>query len=300
MAPERLARSYLYVPGDAAERLTRSVTRGADAVIADLEDAVALSHKDLALDTVNSWLAATHSHSTELWVRVNQGQRGLDEIATLNFEHLAGLCLPKVGGPEDVERVAALLDDLEGARSADRPVTIIPLIETAAAVQDLARIASAPRVLRLQIGEIDLAADLGVVDDDEPNALALSRASVVIASVAARLAPPIGAVSADYRDLERFRATTQRQRNGGFVGRAAIHPAQIPVIHEVYSATVEELERARYLVDQYEEALARGDGVIVGEDGRMIDEAVVRQSRRLLMYANYDSTSHSDDNGGKQ
>lgn len=118
----RLARSYLYVSADETDRLASATPRGADAVIADLEDAVALRHKDLALHNVITWLSSRHTAPTELWVRVNPGQRGLEEVAALFHENLGGVCLPKVSGPEEIERVAVLLDELEDG--ADRQTSV--------------------------------------------------------------------------------------------------------------------------------------------------------------------------------
>jgi len=171
----------------------------------------------------------------------------------------------------------------------------MPLIESAVAVQSLADIAQAPRVLRLQIGEIDLAADLGVEGGDESNELAFARASVVVASAAAGLLAPVGAISTEFRDLESFARSTERQRRSGFVGRAAIHPAQISVIHAVYAASPDEITDAERLVHRYDAALARGDGVILDENGRMVDEAVVRQSRRRLQLASLANSLHRDE-----
>ncbi len=292
-ALRHLARSYLYVPADEAERLASASRRGADAVIADLEDSVAVSHKDLALDNVIVWLNSPQHSSSELWVRVNPGQRGREEVAALFHKNLDGICLPKVSSVEDIEGVAALLDELEGATVRSSPVSLLPLIESALAIQLLPEIARASRVLRLQIGEIDLAADLGAKVGNDSNVLAFACASVVVASAAAGLLPPVGAVSTDFRDLESFALSTQRQRRNGFMGRAAIHPAQIPVIHEVYAASPDEIKGAQRLVNQYDAALASGSGVILDEDGRMVDEAVVRQSRRLLMLANLDNHAHT-------
>lgn len=294
----RLARSYLYVPADATERLASAPRRGADAVIADLEDAVALKHKDLALNNVIEWLNSPHPSSSELWVRVNPGQRGLEEVAALFHENLSGICLPKVSGAEDIERVAVLLDELEDEGDQQSSVALMPLIESALAVQSLPAISRASRVLRLQIGEIDLAADLGVMGGDEYDGLAFSRASVVVASAAAGLLPPVGAVSTEFRDLESFASSTRRQRHSGFVGRAAIHPAQINVIHDVYAASPDEIMRAQRLVSRYDAALANGDGVVLGEDDRMVDEAVVRQSRRLLMLTNLNISLCRDEEEG--
>lgn len=286
----RLARSYLYVPADATEHLMSASRRGADAVIADLEDSVAQQHKDLALHNVIEWLNSTNSASGETWVRVNPGQHGLEEIAAFYHENLSGICLAKVNCSEDIEHVAALLDDLEDTTNGKSPVSLMPLIESAIAVQSLPSIAAASRVLRLQIGEIDLAADLNIAGGDESNELDFSRASVVIASAAAGLLPPIGAVSTEFRDLERFADSTRRLRRNGFVGRAAIHPAQIKIIHDVFSASPDEIDRAQHLVNRYDAALANGNGVLLDENGRMVDEAVVRQSRRLLMLANLDDS----------
>ncbi len=299
----RLARSYLYVPADATERLMSAGGRGADAVIADLEDAVALNHKDLGLHNVIEWLNSGHPASSEMWVRVNPSQRGLEEIAALFHDNLSGICLPKVSGPEDIERVASLLDKLEAMANRKSPVSLMPLVESAIAVQTLPGIATASRVLRLQIGEIDLAADLGVAGGDESIELDHSRASVVIASTAAGLLPPVGAVSTEFRDLEGFAASTRRLRRGGFIGRAAIHPAQIPIIHDVYAASPDEISRAQRLVSQYDAALACGNGVVLGDDGRMVDEAVVRQSRRLLMLVElqdqHDETKRKSQSDGR-
>lgn len=288
--PGRLARSYLYVPADEAERLASAPHRGADAVIADLEDSVAASHKNDAIDNVIEWLNSPQPSSSELWVRVNPGQQGREEVAALFHENLSGICLPKVSNVEDIENVAALLDELEDVRAQSSPISLMPLIESALAIQLLPDIARASRVLRLQIGEIDLAADLGAEGGDESGVLAFARASVIVASAAAGLLPPVGAVSTDFQDLESFARSTRRQRQNGFVGRAAIHPAQIPIIHDVYAASRDEIRRANVLVNQYDAALANGHGVVLDEDGRMVDEAVVRQNRRILMLADLDNT----------
>ena len=292
----RLARSYLYVPADVPERLQSALHRGADAIIADLEDAVALKRKDVALNNAVDWLRSTHQASTELWVRVNPGRCGLEEVTALFHKNLSGICLAKVSGPEDVENVAALLDELESGAESQSPVSLMPLIESATALQTLSGIASASRVLRLQIGEIDLAADLGVSGEEESNELNYSRASVVVASSAAGLLPPVGAVSTQYRDLDSFATSTRRLRRSGFIGRAVIHPAQISTVHEVFTPSHDEIRRAQSLVSRFDTALASGYGVLVDEDGRMVDEAVVRQSRRLLMLAELDS-SHRNEEG---
>jgi citrate lyase subunit beta/citryl-CoA lyase len=103
------------------------------------------------------------------------------------------------------------------------------------------------------------------------------------ASAAAGLPPPLGPVSAQFRDLGAFRTTTLRLKRLGFRGRACVHPAQLPVVAEVFTPTPAELDRARSLLARYEAALASGSAVFVGDDGRLVDQAVIRAARTLLV-----------------
>jgi len=270
--------------------LSRAVTRGAEAVIADLEDSVALGSKNLARLNVQAWLAGgeatnqtTGFDQVERWVRINSGQQGLDDLGEILRPGVTGVCVPKVESSADIRHVSMVLDNFETERHlALGSIVLMPLIETAAGLQSLREIAESPRVQRLQIGEIDLAADLMLsVSDDETELLPL-RMSVVVASAAAGLSAPVGAVSTEFRDLRRFTASTERLKRAGFYGRAAIHPAQLEAIHRACGASRAELLTARRVIELYEEAVNSGVGAIVGPDGRMIDEAVVRRSRQIL------------------
>lgn len=279
-----LARSYLYVPAVAGDRMARAASRGADAVIADLEDSVPPSRKAEALAAAVAWLREPRD-AVERWVRVNPGEKGLEELAELAALRPDGFCLPKCAGSADVERVAALIDDLQDP-ARQRPTTMLmPLVESASGVLAAAQIAASRRVLRLQIGEIDLATDLGLAVSDDGAELGSVRNAVVVASAAAGILPPVGAVSPQFRDLAGFGRSTAALRRAGFVGRAAIHPDQIRVIHDAYAVSADERDRAARLVAQYEAALMAGSGVLVGDDGRMVDEAVIRTSRRTIALA---------------
>ncbi len=271
-------RSHLYVPGDRPEVLAKALGRGADALIVDLEDAVPWSGKDAALATVHDWLSVLPQHpEAEVWVRINVGGRGLDDVAALAAQTtVTGFCLAKTENVDHVRAVASVLDDAGSA------AVLAPLLESASAVLRAAEIAAGPRVRRLQVGEADLCADAGIdpgVDDRE---LLFVRSSVVLASVAAGIDPPVGAVTTDFTDLDRLRASTEALRRLGYFGRACIHPAQLPVVNDVFTPTEEQLARARRILAVYEAALSNGSGVAIADDGRMIDEAVVRQARRLL------------------
>jgi citrate lyase subunit beta/citryl-CoA lyase len=277
------ARSYLYVPGDSGRRLELAHTRGADAVIADLEDAVAPMRKSNAREQVSTWLADDTVGAPERWVRINSGDQGVDDLEQVFGVGLQGVCMPKVRGPEDVDRVAEALEGLErNIQWTKPPVVIMPLIESAAGLVSVTPIARAARVMRLQLGELDLAADLGVETAADELEMLNARATVVAASRAADLDAPVGAVRADVLDVSGFEESSRRLRRLGFRARAAIHPAQVPVIHAVFTPSPEEVDAARRLITRYEEALAAGVGVLRDDDGQMIDEAVVRHSRWIV------------------
>jgi citrate lyase subunit beta/citryl-CoA lyase len=280
-----LARSYLYVPADRSERLHRALQRGADALIADLEDGVAPGAKREALENLLEWMRTPLPQGLERWIRVNPGDRGLEEIALLARDDLSGFCLPKISSPAEIDAASDLLDELEATRGREGSIALMPMIETARAVEELPAIAVRPRVRRLQLGELDLAADLGIAGDAASSILDHVRAGVLIASVSAQILPPLGGVSPEFRDLDAFRQSTLRLREQGFIGRAAIHPAQIPVIHEVYTPSAEEMNEAHRLLRRYDEALTKGVGVVLDDEGRMVDEAVVRHYHQLLQWS---------------
>jgi citrate lyase subunit beta/citryl-CoA lyase len=281
------ARSYLFVPGDQPKKLERAVGSGADAVIADLEDAVAPSAKTAARRTVADWLdAQTVTNHPELWVRVNVSQLGVEDARAVIGPSLAGLCLPKVAGPDQLSRLDAIVSP-EERRAALAPgsVRFLPLLESAAGILSVQAIATAPRVTRLGLGELDLCGELGIEPShDEPELLPI-RLHLVLASAAAGLEAPIASVATDYRDLDALRRSTKTFRRLGFGGRWAIHPAQIPILNEGFTPTAAEVHAAQRLIEQHQAALAAGRGVFVDDQGRMADEAVIRSARRILAQA---------------
>ena len=143
-------------------------------------------------------------------------------------------------------------------------------------------IARAPRVVRLAIGEADLRAELGVDPSEDERELAAIRTQIVLASAAAGIEPPIGPVSTDFTDLDAFRRSTEALRRLGFGARATIHPAQVGIVNEAFTPTAAAIAQARRLVDRYESS---GGGVLLDDEGRMVDEAVVRAARRTLSLA---------------
>ena len=273
-----LARSALYVPGDASDKLGKALERGADEIIVDLEDAVAPANKDQARETVRVWLHDLPVLAeVGVWVRVNPGDhREADVRAIADAPALTGVMVAKTETAEELADLDRLLASLGSTAS------VVPLLESAASVLRALEIARAPRVQRLQIGEADLRADIGVTPGPDERELLYVRSQVVLASTAAGIAPPIAPVSTDFRDLDAFRESTEALARLGFVGRACIHPAQVAVANEVFTPTLEQITRARRLVEAWQR---NGAGVAVDERGRFVDEAVVRQARLVLARA---------------
>ena len=134
----------------------------------------------------------------------------------------------------------------------------------------------------MQLGEHDLGAEVGIERSGDDIEFLFARSQLVFGSAAAGIGPPVGPVSVDFNDLERFRASTLTLKRLGFRSRACIHPAQVKVVNEVFTPSIMEVEQARLLVETFDDALERGSGVVRDEKGTMVDEAVVRAARRLL------------------
>lgn len=275
-------RSYLYVPGNAADKLGKALTRGADALIVDLEDAVPVKEKDAARTAVVAWLADQPAGGVvDLWVRINSGSlREVDVRALAGIESLTGLVLAKVEDGPEVAAISGLLASL-----GDTTTLLMPLIETASAVLDARDIAKQPRVHQLQIGEIDLTGETGIIAGEDEAELAGHRTLIVLASAAAGINPPVGPVSRITQDMVAFEVSTQRARRQGFVGRACIHPAQLPVVHAIFTPNAEELAEAQSLIDLVAAAEAQGSGVVLDDAGRLVDPAVLHAAYRTLALA---------------
>jgi citrate lyase subunit beta / citryl-CoA lyase len=282
-----LARSHLYVPGDREDLLRKAASRGADALILDLEDAVVPAAKNRARELVAAFLRDPPApDGPALWVRVNPGTESLADLEAVVAPSLAGVCLAKAETASDVRAVAERLAELERQRGIDSgAVAIAALLESAGAVDRIDEIATAPRIRRLQLGEADLVADLGIEPASDERELLWVRSRAVFASAAAGIDPPVAPVSTNFRDVEAFRLSTSALKRLGYRGRACIHPAQIAVVNDVFTPSADEVSRAREIVDGYAAALAAGDGVFVDAAGRMVDLAVVRAARRVLELA---------------
>jgi citrate lyase subunit beta / citryl-CoA lyase len=275
MTAAPLLRSFLYVPGDRADRVAKAGHAGADAVLIDLEDSVALAAKEGARQVAVESLWNRSGEGPALWVRINAGEVGRADATALATEAagLGGVVLAKCDDLGWLDEIAAMIPP---------PIPLSPLIESALGLRRLDALCAHPRVSQCHLGEIDLLGELGAHGDAGPQLLGHAHAELLYASAAAGILPPIGGVYTALRDLEGLAADSARLAELGFAGRPALHPSQVPVINAAFRPSADELAAAAALVASYDGALARGQGVVTDPQGRMVDEAVVRRARRLL------------------
>lgn len=263
-----IPRTWLYVPGDRPDRIGKALAGPADAVIIDLEDAVSVADKDTARHHALDTLATGHT----AYVRINAtgsttGEADLRALAA-SPGALAGVRVPKCEDPGEVRRIADTLG-----------VSVYPVLESALGVENALTLATAhPLVAGISLGEADLAADLRVAGGD---ALSWPRSRIVVAARAAGLPSPVQSVWTAVRDLNGLRASTVEGRHAGFFGRSVIHPAQIPVVHEVCAPDPAETSWARELID----GLTGTKAAWIDRNGQFIDAAIVARARWLLEIA---------------
>lgn len=261
-----IPRSYLYVPGDQPDKLAGAARRGADALIADLEDAVAPARKADARAAVSAYLATGTA-----WVRIDADSAGADLAAVAGAPGLAGVVVPKAE--------PALLAEVDRLLAARPSVPVLALLETAVGLRRLDDVAAAPRVVRLGLGEADLAGELNLLPGPDREELWPIRSAVVVASAAAGLLPPAGPVHTALNDPEGLERTTRLLLRQGFRARTAIAPVQLATINRVLTPTDAEVDAARRTLARLAEAES---GVAVDDDGRLLDRAVVRSAHEIL------------------
>jgi citrate lyase subunit beta/citryl-CoA lyase len=277
-------RSLLFVPGDRPDRIEKAYGLGADALILDLEDAVAPSNKDRARDGVVQALRRP-DRPLPLLVRVNElaGEQNSLDLAAIAAIRPDGYMLPKAEGAEDVER---LLRRLKGRGVAD--ALVLPIAgETPGAFFSFESYAAAKACLAgLTWGAEDLATALGLVRGRRPDGslsapLELARSLTLVGGRAAGV-PSIETVYPAIHDLDGLRVFARRARDDGFSGMLAIHPSQVAIINETFTPTPEEVDHARRVVELFEQDPEAG---VLALDGKMVDAPHLKRAHQLLAYA---------------
>ncbi|WP_330175941.1 aldolase/citrate lyase family protein [Streptomyces sp. NBC_01498] len=270
-------RSHLYVPADQPRFLSAAPRSGADALILDLEDAVAPARKDAARAAAVAFAEARADGGPEVWVRINEGARGRDDArALIATGRLDGLWVPKATAGPDLDALLTLVDDAPG-------VGLGLLVESAPGLLSLGATAGLPGVRHLQLGEVDLRADLRMAPDSRAgdDLLDWARGLAVAHTAAHGLRSAVAPVSVHTSDPDAFRASSARLRATGFQGRACIHPAQVAVANEVFGVDPGELADAHALLDLFDRRIGEGSGVFRDARGEMVDAATVRRAREL-------------------
>jgi citrate lyase subunit beta/citryl-CoA lyase len=283
-------RSMLFVPGDRPERFAKAAASGADAVILDLEDAVTPARRPAARAEVARWLE-TAERGVPLWVRINPvaTDDALEDLAAVIDARPDGIVLPKARDGADVHRADHWLEGLEARCGYARgSIGLLPLItESAGALLKAASFTGLPgRVAGLTWGAEDLAADVGASanrsDDGEFElTFAMARSFCLLAAAAAGV-PAFDTIDTEFRDVAAVERRARASRRQGFVGKLAIHPAQVAPIHAAFQPTVEEVARAERVVAAFR--ASPGVGAVAFEGG-MLDRPHLRQAERILAAA---------------
>ena len=265
-------RTYLFVPGTRPERFGKALSSGADAVILDLEDAVAADDKAAARDAVASWFRnASPADRARTVVRINDAQSGwyADDLVALREAGAACVLLPKAESGEQIAGTKALLP---GAQ-------VLALIESARGVARVDAVAAAG-ASRLVFGTLDFALDLDIDITDDASGLAYAASRIAIAARVAGLPTPVAGVTPQLDDPARLVADFTSARRLGFGAKLCIHPSQVAPLHAALRPSADALDWARRVLAA--DAASPGAARL---DGRMVDRPVVLQAQRTLSLA---------------
>lgn len=276
-------RSLLYVPGNNEKFIAKAHTRGADAIILDLEDSVPEQERPRAREMLADAVKSVTQSGADATVRINRPLRHMvRDVEAAVRAGARALFVTKVEGAEHLQLVAELVGEVEREVGlAHGRIKLVAMIESASAYFNAQAVAAAtPRNIGMNLGGEDFALDVGMSPDTET--LMVPKQTILIAAKAARIMAMgfIGTV-ADYTDTDAFRATVRRSRKFGFEAASVVHPSGIPILNEEFTPGADEVAQAGRIIDAYKTAQAEGRGAI-RVDGKMIDVPVVVRAERLL------------------
>jgi citrate lyase beta subunit len=283
----RRRRALLYVPGDDPHKIGKSVGLGVDSIILDLEDGVALNHKEDARATVVKALRSLDFGPSEKLVRINSQSSGLalDDVDALVSTPLDGIVMPKAETAEAVRWAGQKLNEAEYARRlGQNALALILIIETARAFLNLKEMCAAdPHIQALIFGGEDLAAELGATRTREATEMLYGRSQVVMHAAAFNY-QAIDMVNTDFTDIDWLYKEAKQGADMGFSGKQVIHPNQVMPVQEGFTPNKDEVAHAQAIVDAFKQHQARGTGAFQ-IDGKMIDLPVVRRAENILARA---------------
>ena len=283
-ARDRLRRSRLYLPGNEPKYFVNAGLHGPDTVILDLEDSVHYAEKDAARLLVRNALRAVDFGAAERMVRINQLPLGLADLKEIVPQSPDLILIPKVETAAQVVEIDAAITSIAKQAGVARPIWLMPILESALGIENAFAIATvSDRIAAITIGLEDYTADLGVAKTVGGSESLYARQRVVNAAHAAHV-QAIDSVYGDVADTEGLLHWGEASRAMGFEGMGCIHPVQIEIIHRAFAPAPNELEKALQIVAAYEDAQARGLGV-VSLGSKMIDAPVVQRAVKLVARA---------------
>lgn len=278
-----LWRSMLFIPAHVDKFVDKAHTRGADAIILDLEDSVPETEKKYARENLLAAAVKASANGADVLVRINSRLRlAVRDLEAAVHPSVSAIVVPKVVSDQQLKAISDVIAELEIERNMNvGDIGLVALVESPDALPRLEQIASAcPRLLAMTIGSEDFSAATGMIPNPE-NLLLPNQQLLFACRAAGRL--PLGFVGsiADYSDPRAFEQTISHAKNMGFRGGFCIHPSQVPVMNEGYSPTAHQIDEARAVVDAYREALKVGRGA-AKLNGKMIDIPVVLRAEEIL------------------
>ena len=278
---DKLRRSRLYLPGNEPKFYPNAGLHKPDGIILDLEDSVAPTEKDAAQLIVRNSLRAIDFYGSEHMVRINQFPQGLDDLKYIVPHNVHVILIPKVETAEQIIQVEEKVNELKLSKKINDDIFFMPIIESALGVINAYSIATASKYnCALAIGLEDYTADIGTQRTNEGNESFYARATLVNAAKAAGI-QAIDTVFSDVNDMEGLRDSVIEAKGLGFEGKGCIHPRQIQVVHNAFAPTQIEIEKAQKIIAAFEEAKAKGVGV-VSIGSKMIDAPVVKRAVNTL------------------
>lgn len=276
-------KSWFFIPGSKDKFLAKSTELKADIIIFDLEDSVVPKEKDEAREKIKPWLN-NKTISAKKYVRVNEIDSTffIDDIRRLVNEGPDGFILPKTNSKDDIKILDYLITIFEKQNNMKLgQIKIVPLIETSAGILNAADIAAeSSRIEAMAFGAEDYMLDSGIPADSSQSLLH-ARSTLVAASGAAGISPPVDSVFTDFNDEDGLKEASKLSRGFGFQGRLVIHPKQIVTVNEVYAPTASEIKEAEKIVNAFKTSMDDGNGAIE-VDGKMIDPPVYERAKKLL------------------
>jgi citrate lyase subunit beta/citryl-CoA lyase len=278
---DRFRFSRLYLPGNSPNLMINAGVHKPNGIILDLEDSVAPSKKEEARFLVRNALRQVNFYGAERMVRINQFPQGLKDLKFIVPHNVHMILIPKCESGEQIREIEKETETLKKTDKAKNQIFLMPIIESALGVEKAFEIASSSgNIVAMAIGLEDYTADIGTRRTKESTESFYARTRLVNACKAARI-QPIDSVFSDVGDMDGLRQNVRISRSLGFEGMGCIHPRQIRVIHESFAPDLEEIDKAKKVVNAYIEAEEKGLGV-VSLGTKMIDPPVVKRAQRTI------------------